>query len=70
MLQFNVSVLRILFVMVPNIRAMLKDLQEKVKAGELDRSDLEAIISIALIDAQQNVVDLFAASVDEDNPSV
>lgn len=56
--------------MVPNIRAMLKDLQEKVKAGELDRSDLEAIISIALIDAQQNVVDLFAASVDEEKPSV
>lgn len=63
------AVMRVMFVMVPTIRAMLKELDEKVRTGDLDRADLEAIVAVALVEAQGQVVNFFHRNFDGINPS-
>jgi len=58
------SVMRVLFVIVPMVRSMLGELEQKLADGKLDRADLEAIVAVALIEAQGHVVDLLHRHVD------
>jgi len=60
------SVMRVLFVIVPMVRSMLGELEEKLEAGKLDRADLEAIVAVALIEAQGHIVELFNRHVDDE----
>ncbi len=63
------AVMRVLFVMVPTIRAMLKELETKMNTGDLDRSDLEAIVAVALVEAQGHIVNFFDRNFDGIDPS-